>query len=119
MNKIKNVTPDGITYINGAGEDCFVDFKECNENWIQYRKKIEQFNDEFADNIKKRDKYVGQRNSCSDPKFIEFFTYPKFTRFEFTRFAFQESEQCRNPEKSFSEFKNKIILAGWTTLDLS
>ena len=63
---------------------------------------------------KKNDKCVAQRNICSDPKFIEFFTYPKFIRFEFC-----DSKQCKNPENFFFELKNSIILAGWTTLDLS
>lgn len=114
MKNLKDITSEGIAYINEAGEDCFVDFKKCNEGWIEYRIKTEKLADDVIKEVKKRDKCVGQRNSCSDPRFIEFFTYPKFTRF-----AFKESEQCPNPEKSFSEFKNKIILAGWVTLDLS
>jgi hypothetical protein len=114
MKKIKNITPNGITYINELGEDNFIDFKKCNENWIQYRKRTENLNDETVEQIKKSDRYVGQRNICSDHKFIEFFTYPKFTRFEF-----QETAERQDSEKLFSNLKNSITLAGWTTLDLS
>ena len=45
-------------------------------------------------------KYVGQRDICAAPPFIELFTRP-FTKFE------------------FSELNNKINSAGWNTIDLS
>jgi len=114
MKKIKKVTAEGIIYINELGEDSFVDFKKCNENWIQYRKRTENLNDEAIEQIKKNDRYVGQRNICSNSKFIEFFTYPKFTRFEF-----QETAENQDSEKLFSDLKNNITLVGWNTLDLS
>ena len=85
MNKIKNITPHGIAYTNESGEAGFVDFKKCNENWIQYRKKTEHLNEDALNQIREIVKCTGQRNICATPPFIEFFTYPKFTRFEFTK----------------------------------
>lgn len=114
MKIIKSITTEGIVYINETGEDCFVNFKKCNESWINYRIKTENLNIEEINNLKKHDKCVGQRNICSDIKFIEFFTYPKFTRF-----TFQESKEYKNAEIFFSSLKNNITLAGWTTIDLS
>lgn len=106
MKVIKSITAEGIKYFDEAGIDNFVDFKECNENWIQYRKRTENLSDEKLEYIRRNDKCVGQRDSCARPQFIELFTRP-FTRFEF------ETEQA------FVQMKNDIISNGWTTLDLS
>jgi hypothetical protein len=108
MKVIKSITPNGLNYIDEAGIDKFVDFKECNENWIQYRKRSENLNDEKVESIRRNDKCVGQRDICARPHFIEFFTRP-FTRFEFEDAA----------EETFVQLKNDIISAGWSTFDLS
>lgn len=108
MKIIKSITPDGIRYIDEFGLDRFVDFIECNENWIQYRKRSESLSNEKVESIKRNDKCIGQRDICARPRFIEFFTRP------FTRFEFEDSA-----EKAFMQLKNDITSAGWTTLDLS
>lgn len=114
MKIIKSIRPKGLTYVNDIGIEDFVDFKECNENWIQYRKKTENLTMEMIEDIKLHDKCVGQRDFCAAPKFIEFFTKPKFTRFEF-----EESTVCLNPTTCFSKIQEEIMASGWTTLDLS
>jgi hypothetical protein len=108
MKTIKTISYNGLSYIDEDGIDKFVDFKECNENWIQYRKRSEKLTDEKVESIRRNDKYVGKRDICAQPCFIEFFTRP------FTRFEFEDSA-----EEAFIQLKNEIISAGWTTLDLS
>jgi len=43
---IKRVTNEGISYIDDSGSQGYVDFKQCNENWIQYRKRSENLSEE-------------------------------------------------------------------------
>jgi len=59
-------------------------------------------------------RYVGQRDICAKPCYIEFFTYPKFTKFEF-----EKTNKCLNPEELFTKLKDDIIVVGWNTIDLS
>ncbi|MEC0232035.1 hypothetical protein [Paenibacillus alba] len=113
MKVIKSIMPNGLSYIDESGIDKFVDFKECNENWIKYRKRSENLTDEKVGNIRKNDKCIGQRDSCARPPFIEFFTRP------FTRFVFVESTEGQHPEQTFAQLKSEINSAGWTTFDLS
>ncbi|MBB6214121.1 hypothetical protein HNQ80_000190 [Anaerosolibacter carboniphilus] len=113
MKIIKSITSKGINYSDEAGEEKFIDFEECNENWIQYRKRTEKLDDEKLANIKNNDKCIGQRDICANPIFIEFFTRP------FTRFEFKESDEYPDPKEAFNCLQNEIILAGWKTLDLS
>ncbi|MBO9605454.1 MAG: hypothetical protein J7639_05865 [Paenibacillaceae bacterium] len=108
MKTIKSITSDGLYYTDETGLDKFIDFYECNENWIKYRKRSEGLDDEKIENIKKVDKCIGQRDIGARPRFIEFFTRP-FTRFEFESIA----------EEAFLQVKKDIIYAGWTTFDLS
>lgn len=102
FKEIKKITSDGICYTNLEGKESFVDFKECNKNWINYQKK-------FGENsVTILYKYVGQRNICDNPMFIEFFTKP-FVRIEF----------LKDNKQEFNILKNKLTLLGWETLDLS
>jgi len=110
---IKRVTNEGISYIDDSGSQGYVDFKQCNENWIQYRKRSENLSEERVIALRKRSKCVGQRDICARPRFIEFFTKP------FTRFEFIECDEYPDAEKAFCKLQNDIISAGWTTLDLS
>lgn len=112
MKIITNITREGITYIDEFGSEGFVDFKKCNEGWIQYKKKTSKLKNKNSSDID--DKYVGQRDICAKPCFIEFFTYPKFTKFEF-----KKTDKNPNPEELFNKLKNDISAAGWNTLDLS
>lgn len=113
MKIIKSVTSKGISYCDETGEEKFIDFEECNKNWIQYRKRTEKLDDEKLTNIKSIDKCVGQRDICANPMFIEFFTRP------FTRFEFKDFTDNINPKEAFSNLQNDIASVGWRTLDLS
>lgn len=106
MKVIKGFTSNGLKYIDESGIDKFVNFKECNENWIRYRKRSETLDDEKFESVRLNDRCVGQRDICARPYFIEFFTRP-FTRFEF------------DEEEAFKQLKSNIISAGWSTYDLS
>ena len=114
MKIINSITNKGITYINELGTEEFIDFKKCNEGWIQYKKKTDKLNNNSPVNTSMDNRYVGQRDICAKPCFIEFFTYPKFTKFEF-----KKTTKCLNPEELFTNLKNDIVDAGWSTLDLS
>lgn len=113
MKIIKSITIKGINYSDEPGEEIFIDFEECNKNWIEYRKRTENLDDEKLDNIQIIDKGIGQRDICANPIFIEFFTKP------FTRFEFKESADYPEPKEAFIRLQNGIIAVGWKTLDLS
>ena len=113
MKKINSITSKGINYCDETGETKFIDFVECNENWIQYRKRKEKLDDEKFSIIQASDKCIGQRDICSNPMFIEFFTRP------FTRFEYRESSDCPNPRDAFTRLQDDIISTGWMTFDLS
>jgi hypothetical protein len=113
MKAIKHITDEGISYIDEIGASGFVNFVECNENWLHYRKKKEKLNDQKVHEIRKIDKFVGQRDSCANPCYIEFFTRP-FTRFEFDEIA--EHSTCK---QAFAKLRDEINSLGWTTIDLS
>ncbi|SDP30588.1 hypothetical protein SAMN04487897_1742 [Paenibacillus sp. yr247] len=109
MKLIRSISSDGIKYIDENGIEKYVDFIECNENWINYRKRKENLSDERIESVRGKDKCIGQRDSGTSPRFIEFFTRP-FTRFEF---------EGPNSEHDYAQLRDKIISSGWTTLDLS
>lgn len=113
MKKITSITTEGIRYIDEADEEKFIDFEECNRNWIQYRKRTEKLDDEKLSNIKRIDKSVGQRDICANTIFIEFFTRP------FTRFEFNDFNDSLDSKEAFINLQNDITSVGWRTLDLS
>lgn len=105
MKNIKSITSLGITYSDETGIEKFIDFKVCNQNWIDYRKRTEKLNDNSIIN----DRCIGQRDVCAHPIFIEFFTRP-FTRFEL---------KGAKSKEAFSNLQKEILSAGWNTIDLS
>ncbi|WP_216625426.1 hypothetical protein [Paenibacillus phytorum] len=106
--KIREVTSEGFTFVN-FDKEIFVDFKECNENWVMYNKRERNWTDEEVQVYRAKSKCVGQRDICAKPSCFTFFTKP-FTKIEFTNL---------NAKKEFREFQMKIIEVGWTTFDLS
>lgn len=113
MNSIKSVSTNGINYVDDNGTEGFVDFKQCNENWLQYRKRKENLSDDKINEIRKTDKCIGQRDASANPSFIVFFTRP------FTKFEFIKTDEHPDPNEAFRKLKEDITNAGWTTLDLS
>ncbi len=106
--EIKTVRKDGIEYIDTNKKISYINFAECNENWLAYRKRTENLSHEQIALLRNKDKTVGQRDDS--PKcFIEFFTRP------FTRFEFQLPEQKEEYEKLWFAVWNH----GWSTIDWS
>jgi small subunit ribosomal protein S1 len=92
---IKNVTQDGLEYIDKNGNTKFIDFKICSQNSAE---------------LLNNPKYVAQRNILGNPwgtpPYMEFFTKP------LTKFIF-------NSEENFYELRGQIEQTGWLTFDLS
>lgn len=42
---IERIISEGIYYSTAIGQKRFCSFKECNENWLAYRKRTENIND--------------------------------------------------------------------------
>ncbi|MGF7036097.1 hypothetical protein J2T17_007148 [Paenibacillus mucilaginosus] len=103
------VTSEGFSFIDNSGKESSVDFKECNENWVSYHKRKNNWSDVKAQEFHNQSKCVGQRDICAKPCYFKFFTKP-FTKIEFTGL---------NAERKFRDFQTKIIEVGWTTFDLS
>ena len=106
---VEKTTAEGIQFVDTFGSSLFLSFNECNENWLAYRKRTEFLNDEQVNNLRGKDRTIGQRNADTTKNFIEFFTRP-FIRFEFD-----------NPEQvdAYRNLRDTIQTYGWTTHDLS
>jgi len=106
---IRKITSEGIYFTDATGVDGFLSFKECNENWLAYRKRTESLSDEQISQLRGRDITTGQRDVNHQKAYIEFFTRP-FTRFEF-----------ENPAQmdEYRELRDAMHRYGWTTHDLS
>ncbi|MFS0837436.1 hypothetical protein [Paenibacillus sp. 1P03SA] len=113
MKIIENLSVDGLVYKDENDKSNRIDFKQCHENWIQYRKRTENLTEEMAAEIRKTDTRIGQRDFTANPPYIEFFTKP-FTRIEFTISADKKDLQTE-----LSRWKSEIVSGGWTTIDLS
>ncbi|MEY9092595.1 hypothetical protein [Paenibacillus sp. RC84] len=113
MKIIKNLSVDSLVYTDENGRINRIDFKQCHENWIQYRIRTENLTEEMAAEIRKTDFCIGQRDFTASPPFIEFFTKP------FTRIEFEISADEKDLQTELSRWKRGIVSAGWTTIDLS
>ena len=80
LNNIK-VTIKTLSSTSIVGEEIIVNFKECNENWIAYRKRKNAWTEEEYERFRNQSKCVGQRDICAKPPYFEFFTRP-FTKVE-------------------------------------
>lgn len=106
MKQIQVISVDGVRYIGESGETGFVDFRECNHNWLQYRSRTENLKDDEIQNVVRKDKTIGQRDSDANPPYFEFFTRP-FTRIEF------------DSKNAFRSFRDTIAATGWRIIDLT
>ena len=91
--QIREVTPQGIVYLDHNGEEQFIDFAECYENYVKRRTTPEYWEDFKTLNHKtdadwdgyvewvKRWKEVGVRDVLD--LYIEFYTIPSI-RFNFS-----------------------------------
>ena len=121
-SRIKDITAQGLTYLNEQDEEVFINFAACFQRWLDQHtgaqgiKSIKEPNhmndaewDEFVEDIKV-DKKVAYRNFDGDAglthPYIEFFTEPAI-RFEFPG------------QKGFYEVLGKLKQAGWRTFDMT
>jgi hypothetical protein len=92
--QIREVTAQGVRYIDENNIEQFIDFAQCNRNYINERLSPENWKwhkewnhktdldwDDYVEGIKSHKK-VGARNVFADKPFIEFYTQPRLT-FEF------------------------------------
>jgi hypothetical protein len=107
LNFVKNIDFNGIEYIDESRKIKYIDFRECNENWLNYRKRVDKLSEDKIIKLRERSKIVGKRDIDKNPYYIEFFTRP-FTRFEF-----------KDSKNEFRIIRDKIISFGWNTLDMS
>jgi hypothetical protein len=105
--QIKNVTREGIDYIDDEGTFQHLDFQSCYDNWYMLQSsRTDPYYDERSRQIAKEWKCVGHRDRYASPPYIEFFTNP-LIRFEFN-----------SPEEGFHELRRKVEKAGWRISDL-
>jgi hypothetical protein len=84
--RIKRVTPrDRVEYLDEAGQEFFVDLKECARNWVQLHNKddgdlVLLTTQDIFDSYDSS--FVAQRGLLDDPPWVEF-TNKRRTRFEF------------------------------------
>lgn len=107
--KVIEITKEFLVYLDEYGSEKKVDFKECNENWLKYRKRSENLSNEEIIKICDKDKCVGQRDIDASPCYIEFFTRP-FTKIKFIG---------EDAENQFMDTMKSIWENGWNTLDMS
>ena len=106
--EIRSVTTEGVEFVDELGNTQFIDFSMCYQNYL--KREIRAQIPYVTEGQKRPNtilKYVGQRDVCGNPPYIELFTDP------LTRFEFNSSDQ------GFYEFEQRIRRAGWKTLDLS
>jgi hypothetical protein len=116
--RIKDITSEGITYLDDEGHEQFIDFAECYANYVkketspEYREQMKQLNN-WTDADWEKDwekmadwKQVGYRDFGAKPPYIELQTEPR------TFFTFATQEE-------FQKARMAIFRAGWQTSDLA
>jgi len=103
---IKKIIETGLYYVDEEGNERFLSFEKCNENWIDYRRRKGK-----VENVEllKNDRCVGQRETDIHNSYIEFFTKP------FTRFSFERPLQ----KEEYLDILLTIMKFGWTIIDWS
>ena len=120
--QIKDVTPEGITYLDNDGNEQFIDFAQCHTNYVQkktspeYWEKMKQLNnwtdanwESYIEEVKGW-KEIGKRNILEMPwgdgPYIEFHTEPSI------RFKFASKEE-------YGKVMTAIMQTEWKTFDQS
>lgn len=106
MKQIRNVTEKGLEYVDENGDDQYIDFEACYENFLNTLHFDLEDNPEQQREINKKWKRVGQRDFSGHPPYIEFFTDP-VARFEFASID------------EFHQLRYQVEKAGWRTIDLA
>ena len=116
--QIKDITPEGITYLDDNGNEQFIDFAVCYANFVkevtspehwEIIKKSNNYTDEAWDNYRQgieRWKRVGQRDFVAHPPYIEFLSDP------IIRFEFETMDE-------FYQVEGRVRKLGWRTMDLA
>lgn len=116
--QIKDITPEGLSYIDDEGKEQFINFSECYASYVQkstspeYWERIKRLNNftdaDWDDHLERVQLWreVGKRDMIGNPAYMEFNTTPP------TRFTFATWDE-------FLETQQTIERAGWQTFDLS
>jgi hypothetical protein len=105
MRKITNITSAGVTYTDEEGNEQFIDFEVCLQNYIKTHEKYlgDRVTDEDREFWQKA-KYVGVRYALSTPPSVAFYLIPPI-HFEFLT------------REGLDEILIGIKRAGWRTND--
>jgi len=109
--KIISITSEGLTYQNNDGQTYFIDFEECKKNFSKWLQEENELTDEETMHLENRTKCIAIRNAFEEPKYIEFFTFPR-VRFEFIKSLFKDDY------KEFRKLDFRINGVGWKTFDI-
>ena len=127
--QIREVTSEGIRYVDDQAGEQFIDFAECYQNYVKKRtsheyweeyKKWNNLTDADWDRHVERIKNwreVGTRNILGDYKTVDGQTFIGLPYFQFytdprIRFEFEDKNE-------WSELQDTIIKARWRTFDLT
>lgn len=105
MEEITSITSDGITYIDDEGNQQFIDFESCHQNYVMdTEKRRGLISPEEQKELYEKHKNVGIRLTFRVPPAIEFYTLPR------THLEFPTRERLY-------EVAYKIEKAGWRIRD--
>src|SRR5258706_15551861 len=119
--QIKNITADGLWYVDETGNDLFIDFSACYGNYLQmvtspeYFERMKELNPQSKWDEESIQKYIKRRTAWrevakrnilgppwADGPYIEFHTEPP------TRFDFSSEDEFRNARYEIERY-------GWGT----
>lgn len=119
--QIFEINKNGITYFNDENEKNFIDFEECNKNWLEYIQNSDNFTIEEKEKINNT-KCVGSRDILERPPCFIFYGEVltkieiKINKSFFNFFKFIKKDK---EYKEFLKIERKINNMNWTTFDLS
>ncbi|MBZ0289270.1 MAG: hypothetical protein K8I30_16745 [Anaerolineae bacterium] len=116
--RIKDITSEGITYLDDDGNEQFIDFAACFANYMQkvtspeYCERMKQLNNWSQEDWEaylqrmRNWKRVGQRDFGAKPPYVEFLTDPVI------RFEFETMDE-------FYQVSGRVRKVRWNTMDLA